>query len=242
MELNQVEFLQGLFSLIFVIIAFILATKIMLKYFEKRNTDFIYFSLGWIGIANPWIPDAITFITILLTGAPLSPVLYFIIGFTFFPVLTLFWVIVIRKIVFAKYYNLVLIIYLAISIIFEIGFFFLLFTDIEQVGVHTTPFQVEFGIFMIVCLLCMVVMAIIVWMIFSIGSMKLDDPNFKLRGKIIFLAFIAFFTAIIVDSVLGAIDPLWIIFNRIILIISGILFYIGFILPERIKKIFITEI
>ncbi len=239
MELTQIEFLQGVFSLIFVIITFILAAKVMYKYFDKRNTEYLYFGLGWIGIANPWIPDAITFIMILLTGAPLNPILYFIIGFAFFPALVLFWLIAFKEVVFANKYKLFIFAYIVLNIIFEIGFFFLLFTDIEQVGVHITPFQVEFGIFMIVYFLIMVVIALITGMIFSIRSWKFDEPIIKLRGKFIFLAYITFCTAVVVDTVLGATDPIWIIFNRILLMISGILFYIGFMLPERIRKIFI---
>ena len=73
MELTPIEFLQGVCSVIFVIITFILAIKIFIKYFEKRNKDFILFSLAWIGMSSPWIPDAITFIMIISTGSPLAP-------------------------------------------------------------------------------------------------------------------------------------------------------------------------
>lgn len=237
MELTQVELLQGVFSLIFVIITFILATKIILKYFEKRNKEYLYFSLGWIGMAGPWIPDAITFIMILLTGAPLSPILYFIIGFAFFPPLVLCWLIVFKEFVFSERNKIIMIVYTIISIIFEIGLFFLLFTDIKQVGVHITPFQVEFGIFMIIYFLFVVVIALIYGLTFSIRSLKIDNSIIRLRGKFVLVGFITFSIAVVVDSILGTIDPMWIIFNRILLMISGVLFYLGFMLPEWVKKL-----
>ena len=67
---------------------------------EAITVRIVYALMGWIGMAGPWIPDAITFVMILLTGAPLSPILYFIIGFAFFPPLVLCWLIVFKEFVF----------------------------------------------------------------------------------------------------------------------------------------------
>lgn len=240
MELSQIEILQGIFSLIFVAITFIIAIKIMLKYFEKRNRDFILFGLAWIGLSNPWIPDAITFIMILLTGSPLNPALYFIIGFAFFPVLIYCWMVAFASFVYEDKQKYILIMYAIISIIFEIAFFYLLFTDIDQLGVFKTPFQVEFGLMMIIFLIINGIYALVTGLLFSIRSIKIDnDPEINLRGKLLIVAFLSFSIAVIVDTTLGSFDPVWIFFNRILLMFSGVFFYMGFILPERIKKIFL---
>ena len=238
MELTPIELLQGIFSLIFVIITFIIAIKIFITYFEKRNKDFILFSLAWIGMASPWIPDALTFIMIISTGSPLAPELYFIIGFAFLPFLVYCWVLVFVDFI-AEKKKILKILYIGISVVFEIGFWILLFTDIEQIGVHITPFQVDFGIFMIIYFLFIVVLAFTTGAIFSLKSLKIESPTIQLRGKLIFLAFTTFCVAVIIDSVLGAIDPIWIVINRIILMFSGLLFYMGFIMPEWTQKLFI---
>jgi len=239
LELTPIELLQGIFSLIFVIITFIIAIKILLKYFERRRKELVYFSLAWIGMSSPWLPDAITFILIILTGSPLAPELYFIIGFAFIPALVFCWVKIFVDFVFTEKQKVIIILYLIISIIYEIGFWYLFFTDIEQLGVHTTPFQVDFGIFMIAYFLFIVVLAFVTGTIFSLQSLKIETPTVQLRGKLIFLAFTTFCVAVIIDSVLGAIDPIWIVVNRIVLMFSGLLFYMGFIMPEWTQKLFI---
>jgi hypothetical protein len=68
----------------------------------------------------------------------------------------------------------------------------------------------------------------------------------KLKGKLLRAAFITFTVAAILDSLLGTIfedptDPLlaiMVVFTRILLIISAIEFYGGFILPRWMDAIF----
>ena len=69
----------------------------------------------------------------------------------------------------------------------------------------------------------------------AINSIKSDTPEIKLRGKFLLAAFISWSFGAIADATI----PLTVItlpIIRIILITSAIEFYIGFVLPDWIKK------
>ena len=62
MVLEVVDFLQGLFSLLFVIISLVLGFTILTKFFKYKSKLYILVGLSWIGVANPWFPDSISFL------------------------------------------------------------------------------------------------------------------------------------------------------------------------------------
>ena len=85
--------------------------------------------------------------------------------------------------------------------------------------------------------------------IFAQKSVKSDDREIRLKGKLLRAAFITFSVAAVLDSMLGTIfedpsDPLLAIFVvvvRILLIFSAIEFYGGFLLPRWMKEIFLKK-
>ena len=82
---------------------------------------------------------------------------------------------------------------------------------------------------LIVCL----VVACVSSVHFSIKSMKLEDPELKWKGRFIFIAIICFAVGAGVDST----SETTIVAIRILLIVAGFFFYLGFILPKWAKKI-----
>ena len=87
----------------------------------------------------------------------------------------------------------------------------------------------------------MVGLVFITGLILALKSLKVDNPAIKMRGKMIFLAIPSFTIGAALDSILGAVNPVLIVFIRIILILSAILFYLGFVLPEWFKKLFLKN-
>jgi hypothetical protein len=241
MELTQIEIWQGTFSSLYVLISIILAIAILVKYFDTRSNELILMSVSIIAICFSWMPDAINFLLILLTGSHLSIAVYFLIGFAFLPILIFCWLILFTNFAFKDQQKIILIIFIVCNIFYEVLFFYFLFNNIEELGVYRTPFQVEFGIFMEIYLVSMVGLVFVTGMIFSYKSLKRDEPDIKLRGKMIFLGFLSFTIGAALDSTLGAVNPILIVFIRIFLILSSILFYLAFILPEWFKKIFLKK-
>jgi len=91
MVLELVDILQGSFSLIFVIISVVIGVTILMKYFDQKNRLYILVGISWIGVANPWIPDSISFLMNIFVQQSLQVEWYFIIGNCFLPIALLTW-------------------------------------------------------------------------------------------------------------------------------------------------------
>ena len=248
MALEFVDLLQGSFSLIFVLISVYLGFSILSKYFTYKSRLYILVGLSWIGVANPWFPDSISFLMNLIFQESLAIEWYFIIGNAFIPIALLTWLIAYTDMNAKSKQKLVIILTVVFSIIFETVFFILLFTDITQIGIINPlrPFTVEFGLFITFYLLIVILIMLLTGWKFTQNSIKSEDRDVKLKGKLLRAAFITFSLAAILDSLLGMIfsdptDPLlavMVVITRVLLIISAIEFYGGFILPKWIKAIF----
>ncbi len=251
MVLELVDILQGSFSLIFVIISIIIGITILVKYFEQKNRLYVLVGISWIGVANPWIPDSISFLMIITVQQSLDVGLYFIIGNCFLPIALLTWFTAYTDMIRKNAQKKVLIITAALSILFEIVFFSLFFIDINLIGVINPlrPFTVNFDIFITVYLLIVILAMLITGVIFAQKSVKVENREVRLKGKLLRAAFITFTVAAILDSLLGTIfenpaDPLlalMVVIVRVLLIISALEFYGGFLLPRWMKEIFIKN-
>jgi len=84
---------------------------------------------------------------------------------------------------------------------------------------------------------------------FAQKSVKLEDREVRLKGKLLRAAFIMFAVAAVLDAMLGMIfevptDPLLailVVVVRILLIFSALEFYGGFLLPKWMKEIFLKK-
>ncbi|NVM34573.1 MAG: hypothetical protein HWN81_03190 [Candidatus Lokiarchaeota archaeon] len=251
MTLELVDYLQGSFSLIFVVISLIIGFTILSKYFEHKSRLLILVGISWIGISVPWVPDSISFLMNLIVQRSLAVEWYFIIGNVFLPIALLTWLIAYTDMIRKKAQKKVIIITILLSIIFEIAFFTLFFIDIDLIGVINPirPFTVDFGIFITIYLMLVILIMLITGVIFAQKSVKSENREIRLKGKLLRAAFISFTVAAIFDSLLGAIfedptDPLlsiMVVVIRILLIFSALEFYGGFLLPRWMKEIFIRS-
>ncbi len=248
MALELVDYLQGSFSLIFVIISLIIGFSILSKYFQYKSRLYVLVGLSWIGIAAPWFPDSISFIMNILFQESLAIEWYFIIGNVTMPVALLVWLIAYTDMINKKKQKLTVILTVFFGIIFEIIFFYLLITDIDQIGIisQSRPFTVEFGVFISITLLIVILIMFVTGIKFAHKSVKSEDRDVVLKGKLLRAAFITFTLAAVLDSLLGMIfevstDPvlaIMVVITRLLLIISALEFYGGFILPSWMHAIF----
>jgi len=249
--MELVDVLQGSFSLIFVIISLIIGLTIFSKYFEHKNRLFILVGLSWIGISIPWVPDSTSFLMNLFVQEFLPKGWYFIIGNVFLPIALLAWLIAYTDMIKKKAQKKVIIITVIYTILFEIVFFSFLLIDIDLIGEinPNRPFTVDFGIFITTYLLILILVMVVTGVIFAQKSVKSDEREVRIKGKLLRAAFITFAVAAILDSLLGTIfedptDPLlaiMVVIVRILLIFSALEFYGGFLLPRWMKEIFIRN-
>ena len=90
-----------------------------------------------------------------------------------------------------------------------------------------------FDIFTLISLL-------ITGVIFSVKSMKVNDPEIKWKGRFLLIAFISFFIGALFDVAVPNVG-ITIVIGRLFLITSAIEYYLGFFLPEKIAKFLIKN-
>jgi hypothetical protein len=251
MALELVDYLQGSFSLVFVIISLIIGITILSKYKKYKSRLYILVGISWIGVANPWFPDSISFLMNIFIQQSLSVEWYFIIGNVFIPIALLCWLIAYTDMKSKRDQNFIIFLTIIFSAAFEFAFFAFFFTDITLIGIINPirPFTVEFGLFITIYLLIVILVMVITGIKFANASVRSEDREIKLKGKLLRAAFITFTVAAILDSLLGTIfgdptDPLlaiMVVITRVLLIISAFEFYGGFILPRWMHAIFLRD-
>ena len=239
MELETIDFLQGFSSLLFVLISLFIGFKIISRYFKYGRREFLV-GFAWICVISGYIPDAISFIMIIFLNSPLSESLYFIIGFAFVPLFFMFSVIGFMELLIINRKKLWIIFFTILSVIYEIIFWYLFLSPTERIGTFLTPFQVEFHPLIDLFILIWLSTFFILGILFIKEAFRTGNPEMKMKGKFIFIAFVSFIFGIIME-ILIPLTALTVVITRLILISSSIEFYIGLILPEKIKKFLLNE-
>jgi len=252
--LELVDILHGSFSLLYVIISFAIGLIILFKYLKFKNRLYVLVGLTWIFLSFPWLPDSISFLMNIFVRTSLTEEWYFIIGNVFLPIALISWIIAYTDMINKDKQKLAVAIILIFSIVFEIIFFTLFFIDIRLIGSYTTLFSADLGILLIIFLFITMLIMLITGLQFAQKSIKSEDKEVKLKGKLLRGAFITFTIAALLEKtarsiLLGVVfqdptDPLLTVMLaivRVLLVLSGFAFYGGFLLPRWIKEIFMRK-
>ena len=115
-ELTEIQFLSGLFSLIFVIIIGII---ILSKYFSTHNKTFIAVGFTWIFLCSAWWPRSIDFILRIFFNTYLQEFWFLLIGVLFIPFALLFWIYSFSTLVYPNLRTKIVIVFFLIFITYE---------------------------------------------------------------------------------------------------------------------------
>jgi hypothetical protein len=188
-------------------------------------------------MTEPWW--TITFSTLILiaTGQYIQPEIYFFIGIGFLPFALILWFSAITNLKYKNKQQFILMIIILIAIIFETLLIYYLLTNPAIIG-ELKPhddgnydYSQLFSIFLIIFLLIFIFSG----MIFARESLKSQNKEVKLKGKILIIALLTFLIGAGLEGILAFIYFNTII-TRIILTLSAIEFYWGFFLPTWIKN------
>ena len=240
MALNPLDILNGIFSFMFVIISLVVGFLILVKYFRYKEKIYFFVGATWILISEPWWPSSLSFLVSLSNGVGLTPLIYFLIGNTLVPLAIILWLLAFTDFLFTEKRKMILLIFIIIGIIFEVIFYTFLFTNPVLIGTPNSPVDVSYSFFIIIFLVFFILTVVITGLMFARLSLKSDDPEVKLKGKLLVVAFIAFFVGALLDSSI-TLNEVGIIFVRLILIVSAIFWYGGFLLPHWMKKLFLKQ-
>jgi hypothetical protein len=241
--LSPIEIFHGTFNSIVVLINLIIGLRIASKYFKYKQKNLLYVGIAWFGIASTYLPSSIKFLFIITMNVYLPDATFFILNHALMPPFTLLWLYAFTDLLSMKKEKRIpfLIIIAIISIIFESIFFFYIITgDLEAIGTFTKVFTVDWTIFSMIYIFFFAIIALVTGLLFASQSLKVKNPELKLKGRLLMIAFISFILAALFEVIF----PLTfgsIIVTRIIILSSAIEFYMGYILPDWTKKIFLKN-
>lgn len=227
--------------MLYTISSIITGILIISKYFKHKDKTLLLVGLAIIGISCPWWPSTISYLMILIFKEALPPQPYFLIGNAFVPVFTYCWILAINILLFGGKNKRFLTIYAIIFIIFEIVFFFLLFTNYDLIGYLELNYIDVHYYYVVMGLLVLIVITVLVTgLMVAHRSIFSKDPKIQLKGKILGITFTLWSICATIDAVAPP-DPIGIetAIVRTILIINSLFFYIGWIMPKFALKIFI---
>ena len=236
MELTPLETLQGILTLIFVVISLILGLSIISKYINQRNKLFILVGTTWICLVSPYWPDAISIVTILLFNFQLDESLYFFLAMAFIPVVHITWIWALKDLIFKKKGKYLLAFFSAEAIIYEFLFLYLLFTDISSIGTRVAPFDVDWSNFVIIYLIFSIIAFTITGLLFAHESLRSEIKEIRLKGFFLLTAFISFAIGTFFEAI-AVMNPAVLVIIRLIVLFAAFEFYIGFTMPKIIKDL-----
>lgn len=240
MSLEPVDYVNGIFSIIFICISILVGLKIAIKYREHKQTTLLYVGFTWMGMSTPWTPSAISFLSVLFTNTIPSAALLLSIGNVFLPIVLILWMNAFGELLYKDKKKLLVATFMIAAIAYYIAFFSMLAIDTELIGSVTGPTDTSYRLFVIVYQLLLLAVIGITGTLFSLKSLRADEPEIKLKGKFLIIAFYAFIIGSVFDVISG-INIVILIVGRIILILAAIHFYYGFFLPSWMKELFLGE-
>jgi len=122
-----------------------------------------------------------------------------------------------------------------IFIVLDILLFYTYFTNPSYTKYHYS------SIYNDVILLGSLVFVLISGLLFAAQAYNSIEKRIKIKGRILLIAFLLFTVGALLDSLFTYSDFLINVTSRVILLISSILFYIGFILPQWVENLLLSS-
>lgn len=240
MALETIDIINGILIIFILTISLYVGLRIISVYFKNKEKVYLFSGLLLIGIVSPWFPHTTSFILVLTTGKGLAAELYFTIGIIFIPVAIICWLYAFTELCYKELQKIILVIYSIYAVLFYILFFIALFTNPILIGELEGDIEVKYSRIVVLYYLTILLTLLITGLIFAIKSAKFENPETKLRGKLLVVAFFSYVIGIGVDAILTH-NFFTLIFVRALEMSSVIEFYAAFIMPDWVKKIFLKE-
>ncbi len=241
-DFGALEMIQGIFSTIFVVVTIYIGLVFISKYFEHKNRNLYIFGFFWIGAATFFVAIPLQFFLIWF-GITTPDYTYLFTMYVPLPIMTFGWLTAITSLLYFDRRNLFLRVFLLIAILLEISFFVLFFIQPDLIARRSGYFYMEmapFGMFYVVFLIAFILFSGI---FFGRSSLDSNDPEIRMKGRLIIISIMIFAGGAAMDIIIPPLEldlvikAIITIIARILMSSSGILFYIGFMLPNWSKKI-----
>ncbi|MHA1805294.1 MAG: hypothetical protein ACTSU4_12330 [Promethearchaeota archaeon] len=242
MSLTRLDLLNGILGTLLVGTSIILGLIITFKYFKNKDINFLYVGIAWCFFVSGWYGTTISFFVALITGGEgLSFAAILAWNFIPLPIGLISWLMAFTNFLYKERQKLIIGIYLLITFIFYIIFLYFLINDPGYIGHKISPVDTTANpSILIVYLLFFIFSFLLTGLKFAWESIKIDNPETKIKGKLLLAAFPTFCVGAILDATFPS-NAVTLIIFRVILILSAFEFYNAFMLPKWMKKILIKS-
>ena len=240
-DLTTIEFIEGLFALLTLIITILIGIGMIYKFNKSNNKQLIPIGVFWAMMGTPWVSASINFIMYIFFDFGLTGIMYIAIAASPYPITLLIWIRSYGKLMELKRRKLLFYIYCIIAIFFYILFFGFLFSGdpnlIALVGTLDGKFNIRFGIVVFTLGSFGFLSIFFTGVHFSLKTMKIDDKIIKWKGRFMLMAFTFYTIGVLSDSVVPTVYSYFTAFFRSLVIMSGILFYLAFFFRKQHTEI-----
>jgi hypothetical protein len=238
-NLSNLDIINGTFTTLANLIGIFVGIIIAWKYVEYKRRELLTVGISLAFGSVVYWSSSITFFLIILYNY--EPGLVFHLSFHLLvPLGLLFWMYSFAILVYPKSVKKIMLIFGIICALYDIFLLYFLLTDPQSLGRRTGKITGEAYLYISSFLLFVIVALLITMSIFIHRCFRSEDSKIKWRGKFLLISMIIG----VFSGLIGMFFPdtaLIIILTRTLRVISSIISYFGWLLPERIAKLVIKE-
>ena len=240
-ELDLLNQLSGFLAFLSLVVAWLYGTLILIKAVKLKYKNFYYLFLAVIFTMSPWYPSGIGYLFWLFTGEGLPYTVYVLLGTLGVPIALFAWFQIYIPGLRPKAKYPLLITTIVLSIVYYIYvIFFLYFAPAapvtELIALRPTIVNNEYKAYALIFLAYSLLISTVTGNDFAINSMKNEDVLIKWKGRFLLLSFNFFAIGAIGDGFLP-LNPITLLIFRVFMVLASTFYYIGFIMPNWMKKI-----
>lgn len=234
-DLTQLEIMQGILSLTYLIIGIIVGVYVCLKYITYHRKEHIGLGLAIIFSVIPWMASGISFLTYIFFDYLLDPAIYLFISYGSLGFAIAAMVYAIMSLTYPGSVNKITLIYLTIAIIFDIIMIYFLIINVSLVGEITGKFDSEATRGVLLYIIFILISSIIFRIILIRTLSRSERKDMRWRGRFIIIEVILMVIGSLMDAAV-TLSLTTLIIARILLVIRLGFLYLGWLLPKRISK------
>jgi len=244
-DLDLLTQFTGFLSLIGTVFVVFFIILILIKARQYQDKVLYAFALFLVGLNSPWYPSAFCFVYWLITKEIFIYEVYMILGTIGIPVVTLSWFYIYTNLIAQKYKKKILMLLGIIFLLYYILIFYFIFIpgfpkDV-LIGILNNPFDSEYrGIILVAIVFSFVVSDPTIFHFCYVSLKESETKRTRWNGIFFMISTILYAIGALIDGFI-ILDIIPLIIVRTIILLSGIVFYLGLIMPNWFKKLLRIE-
>ena len=239
MTISFEDHIIGISTLIWVVICTAVGIIIMLRYHKYKQNILIYWGIAWCGMALIHYPAVVSYIVALFNGVGLTLQQYLMFGMQDTAATFMFFLYVVMELVWKEKQKIAMIIFGSIHTVFLVAWYIIVFIDPTSLGQLESIVDIKYAGIASLFALYISITFVTLGIALSIKLIKSGSKENKWKGIFILICFVSYTGAAFMDSLPLSTTVLLIL--RFVFVSAAIEMYIGWLMPDFIKKRLIKE-